>query len=108
VNEKMEDETQQRVNAYAQLLEEIRQQVNDVQIAIAILQEVTKDQRMTSIREERKVNGDYPATEKQLAYLKNLGVEADANMTKQQASSLIDEMLAKPKVSVEKIPARVP
>ena len=104
----MEDETQQRVNQYSRLLEEIRQQVNDIQVAIAILQEVTKDQRMSSIRQERKMNGDQPATEKQLAYLKNLGVDAEANMTKQEASSLIDEMLAKPKVTVEKIPVRVP
>ena len=47
------------------------------------------------------MNGDQPAAEKQLAYLKTLAVDASSEMTKRQASSLIDEMLPK-------VPMRVP
>lgn len=38
---------------------------------------------------------DEPATEKQIAYLKKLGVQVPPNLTKRQASELIDEMLGK-------------
>ena len=41
------------------------------------------------------VNGEQPATSKQLGYLKVLGVEVPAELTKQCASELIDEAQAK-------------
>ena len=42
----------------------------------------------------KKVKNDGPATEKQIAYLENLGVEIQPGLTKARASELIDEATA--------------
>ena len=42
-----------------------------------------------------KDNNDEPATQKQLRYMKNLGIEIPEGCKKRQASSLIDEKLGK-------------
>ena len=57
-----------------------------------IVSEVAKDERMEQIKEDR--NG-HPATAKQLPFLKGLGVEIPAGLSKKEASVLIDEELGK-------------
>ncbi len=56
-------------------------------VAIAILQERGKDRRQAVISKGRN---NTPATERQLQYLKRLGVEAPKGLTKTDASTLID------------------
>ena len=58
--------------------------------AVAILQEVI-DGPQVSV--EPQTNGE-PATGKQIAYLRNLGVKAPKGLSKQEASALIDEAQA--------------
>lgn len=91
-----------KVAEYLELLRGIRAKVGDERTAMNILQEVNKDLRMAQIREERssgqnigQLEADYPATEKQKNFLKKLGVKTPANLTKKEASALIDEELGK-------------
>lgn len=56
------------------------------QLTIAILQEVAKDQRTEEIRKEKQ-----EATEKQYNYLDSLGVDYEKPLTKEEASTLIDD-----------------
>ena len=85
----------------------------DVQAATAILEQVAKDGRMQVIMAEKLIlnerkngngnangtgklsNGsdETQATQKQLAYLKRLGVECPDGLTKSKAGNLIDEAL---------------
>lgn len=94
----------ERVKEYLELFQAIRQRTGDDRAAVAILQEVNKDIRMEQIRQERANGvefgngwngGDEPATERQLSYLKNLGVQVDGKLTKKKASAMIDEELEK-------------
>ena len=52
---------------------------------------------MDKIREEREQAAEEPATKKQRNFLRKLGVDVDDedNLTKQRASELIDQELAK-------------
>ncbi len=93
----------ERIGHYVQLLNEIAKQVGDLNVAARILQEVAKDVRVAQMREDRKVNGfvtadvvdhgSERASERQLAYIRDLGGRARKNMTREQASKKIDELL---------------
>ncbi len=98
----MEYTVTEKIDEYLKLFESIKARVGDERAAMDILKEVQKDLRMAQIREERASNGngngqreDAPATQKQRDYLGRLGVNAPAQLTKKQASELIDEALAK-------------
>ena len=106
----MRIEIQDRLDTYLKLLEAIEERTHDRQIAIAMLAEVAKDMRMEQVRQERSPNGDGPATDSQIAYLKRLGADIPEKLTLRQASELIDRMKAKQKETVEvvKVPQRVP
>jgi len=93
----MDKETLQgKLTEYIALYNEIRQRINgEPRDALAILAEIGKDARMEQMKEEReKQNGD-PATDKQKRFLKKLEIEFVPNLTKVQASALIDRALAK-------------
>ena len=88
-----------KIEEYLKLLADIKAKTGDERTALSILQEVNKDLRMAQIRVDRE-NGngngdDRPATDRQKDYLRKLGVKIPANVTKKQASSLIDEALEK-------------
>ncbi len=86
----MEITIDERANKYLQAFEQIRKRVADDKLATVLLQEIAKDMRMD--RMEKNGNGkDKPATEKQIAYLKSLGVEAKPGLSKREASLLIDQ-----------------
>ena len=105
----MQMEIQERLDTYLSLLEAIEQRTHDRQIAVAVLAEVAKDIRMGQMRQGRRSNGDGPATENQIGYLKKLGAAIPEGLTVRQASELIDRMKAEKKdVEVVKIPARIP
>lgn len=96
-------EQKQRVEHYVQLLDEITERVGDSAVAARVMQEVAKDRRMALIREERghenrsasRNNVDEPATEKQFEYLRDLGMNPPEGLSKDSASKLIDDALAK-------------
>ena len=106
----MEIEIQEKLDTYLRLLEAIEERTHDRQTAAAVLGEVAKDIRMSQMHQERRSNGDGPATEGQIGYLKKLGAAIPEGLTVRQASELIDRIKAKKQksVSVVKVPARVP
>ena len=91
----METDTQQTVDRYISLFDGISEKVNSDVVAIAILQEVSKDRRSGEIRTERAAQSSEPATEKQKQFMKKLNIRVPATVTKHEASALIDEELAK-------------
>jgi hypothetical protein len=86
------------------MYEDIRNKIMDDKAALALLQEVAKDKRMDQMREERELKNNQPATARQIKFLKKLGIEMfDPGLTKKQASTLIDETMAKSNGSYEVI-----
>lgn len=95
VDEKMNSDTQQRLDGYLSLFAVISEKADSDAVAIAILQEMSKDRRSAEIYEEREAKNDKPATEKQKQFMKKLNIPVPANVTKREASMLIDEELGK-------------
>jgi hypothetical protein len=61
--------------------------------ALVILQELNKDRRAEEMKAERSKDKNAPATQKQIAYIKDLGKDIDQPITKQEAAVLIEELL---------------
>lgn len=61
--------------------------------ALVLLQEVNKDRRSEEMKAERAKEKNAPATQKQLAYIKDLGKDIKQPITKQEAAVLIEELL---------------
>jgi hypothetical protein len=57
------------------------------------MQEIAKDRRMAEIAEARQNNNGSPATARQVAYARALGIELPENTTKEQATKLITEAI---------------
>ena len=91
----MEFNVQSKMDEYLGLLEQIKQKTTDERTAVSILQEISKDRRSVEIREERTAQSTEPATEKQKKFMKKLSIKFPANVTKHEASALIDEELGK-------------
>ena len=91
----MKFDMQSKLGEYLKLLEQIKQKTQDERTAVALLQEVSKDRRSAEIREERGVEQNQPATDKQKNFMKKLGIKFPDTVTKQEASTLIDEELGK-------------
>jgi len=66
-----------------------------VLIALGILQEMSKDRRVEEMKAEREKAKQEPATSRQIAYLKVLGVEADEGLSKQNAAKMIEQAVQK-------------
>ena len=93
----------ERAEYYLSLLERVRARVQDDETARAILNEVGKDHRTEMMRNRSNVafdvipaskisvNGDDPATAKQLGLLRRLGINPPEGLTKRSASALIDD-----------------
>ncbi len=83
----------ERINYYVSLFEEIQQKISDPQVAVAILQQIGKDNRMQAIQSEmaNENSKSQPATAKQLGFLKDLGVEVKPGLSSKEASALIKE-----------------
>jgi|GEM_PF-1899619 len=85
--------TQERVEQFREVFEEAKKVESlstqeTVQVAVALLQEAGKDRRTPA---GLSGNGNQPATDKQKAYLKSLGIEYKDDVTKAEASELIDK-----------------
>ena len=88
----MENEIQERVRTYVELLDNIKEQTGNNPEAMGILHEIMRDIRAEKFQRRKKsYDDDSPATEKQISYLKTLGVEVTENLTKQKASELIEQ-----------------
>ncbi len=61
--------------------------------ALVILQELNKDRRAGEMKSEKAKEKNAPATQKQLAYIKDLGKDIEQPITKQEAAVLIEELL---------------
>lgn len=101
---------QQKLNSYLALLEEIKEKTGDEETARVLLGEVAQDLRMEQIHEERSFNGNVPATDNQIGYLRRLGAEIPEGLTKKQASKLIEATLAGKKqgINIIEAPIRIP
>ena len=84
----MNTETKKSINQYIELYDAIQEKAPSEESAIAILQEIGKDRRSKMFTEAKD---DELATEKQKAYLKDLGVEFNDSITKKEASELIEQ-----------------
>lgn len=105
----MYEETIEKLDYYLEMFNHVRSKgLNDDAVAMAIVQEAAKDQRMEKMRNGKPRNGTAgsarpagadngrsPATAKQREYLADLGVNARPDLTKQEASALLDELTAK-------------
>lgn len=81
-------EVESYIREFKQIEKKLKEQgIEAVQVTLAILREVAKDRRMEEI-----ANSD-PATEKQKSFMDSLGIRYDRNITKKEASRLIDEAL---------------
>jgi len=89
----MEKTIQEKLDGYVKLLGDIRSKVGDERTAVSLLQEMGKDQRMDRMSEEREMRNNKPATVKQKRFMDSLGIRYPKNVTKQEASVLIDEEL---------------
>jgi len=83
----------QSIEYYVQLYEGVREQVSSDEVALGVFAEVCKGLRMQVIQAERAGTNGSAATEKQLNFLRKLGVTAKAGLTKVEATRLIDEAL---------------
>ena len=89
------EDIQTKVDFYADAFEKANARVGNGELASLIVQQIGKDLRTAQIQgasgNSGNSNGDVPATPKQLAYLKRLGVPFEEGLSKKQASELIDE-----------------
>jgi hypothetical protein len=92
---KMDENIKERLDGYLELLNEINEKTQSETATIALLQEISKDQRVEKMIEERQARNNEPATFKQRKFMDDLGIKYPKNVTKQEASALIDGELAK-------------
>ncbi len=95
VNTKMDEYTKQRLEGYLGLLEEISEKTSDENVAVALLHEIAKDRRSEKIRQERGFAEEKGATDKQKGFMKKLGIKFPKEVSKAEASALIDQELGK-------------
>ncbi len=99
VDEKMDETTRQKMSEYLELFDAIKAKINNEQVALALFQEVAKDvrsdKRATQTQEGQDAKGSEPATKKQKEFMRKLGLKYPANVTKLEASALLDEELGK-------------
>ena len=81
---------------YVDEYSEILARVQDKDAALVILGNVAKDRRVAAMNGNGK-HGYEKASQKQLEFLKDLGVEAKPGLTRAEASKLIDSAVARQK-----------
>ncbi len=93
-------EMNERLEEYLGLFETVKARVGDEQVACEIVNQVGKDSRCEKLQGSQRSFGgssgdgnETPATNKQIGYLKRLGVMVPEGVTKYQASELIDQAM---------------
>lgn len=87
-------------DGYLKNYNEVFAKVGDKDVALFILSQVAKDRRTAEINKTAgsgngSSSGVEKATQSQLNYLQKLGIEAKQNLSKVEASKLIDEAKGK-------------
>lgn len=94
------------VDVYAEVFKRASKKTQSDEAAAVIIDQIGKHIRIQEMRLGGNAwsentrrgsdsdNGDVPATERQIAFLKQLGAEVPEGLTKRAASALIDETLA--------------
>lgn len=89
----MDKDTKERLNAYLELLDDIKEKTDNEDTAVALLHEICKDRRMSQIKQEKAGGNDELATEKQKKFMEQLSIKYPRDISKKEASVLIDEEL---------------
>ena len=89
----MDKSTKQRLDNYLELLDEISEKTDSEAAALAVLHELCKGRRSEQIKEERRSNNSDTVTFKQKRFMKKLGIDFPEDITRKEASVLIDEEL---------------
>lgn len=76
------------IEKYIEIYDKIRERTGHDGLALVIFQQVIRDMRKKENTNTADSSG--PATEKQINYLKRLGVLVPENLTKQRASKFIE------------------
>jgi hypothetical protein len=111
------NDIQTRLDSYVELYDKIRQRVDDAQIVHLILSELAKDAR--SLERQQQDSGSYgnhgrseerAATENQIRLLQKLGVDIPPQLSREEASMLIDEAKARSHAAppLIRMPRRLP
>ena len=99
----MDTTTEHRIDDYLEVCERVKPVVKDAAIVAAVIEQIGKDSRCEMMMNGRSNgngysndngNGEQGATEKQMGFLKKLGVTVPAGCSKRDASRLIDEAQA--------------
>ena len=88
-----------KIDFYVEAFERVREKTGDDKVAAIIVEQLGKDERTAVMRGDQSrsagkqvSNGDAPATEKQIDFLRTLGVEdIPDGLTRRRASEMIDE-----------------
>jgi hypothetical protein len=95
VDDKMDEKTKQKLDTYLGLFQELKQRTGSESIALALTQEIAKDDRTNQIQEQINLKNSEPATDKQKKFMKKLNIPFPATVTKKEAAALIDEELGR-------------
>lgn len=98
----MDENTKTRIEHYLAVHAAVSRLVKDPAVVSALIDQIGKDERCAMLSRGEWSNGepngngsvDQPATKKQLDFMRDLGLEVPANVTKRRASELIDEARA--------------
>ena len=91
----MDADTKRRLNSYLELLDEIAEKTDDASTAMSLLHEICKDRRAEEIRNERQGRKNGAVTFKQKKCMKRLGIDFPDDISRKEASILIQEELDK-------------
>jgi hypothetical protein len=91
----MNSNTQGKLDEYLELYGEIQRKTGEEKVALTLLTEISKDRRVEEMKEDREKKNGEPATEKQKKFMDSLGVDYPKNITKKEASALIDEEMGR-------------
>lgn len=82
---------QNKIEEYASLLTQIKTKISDSAEALIVLDQIGRDKRTELIQGLQSPNSDTPATEKQKKYMDSLGIEYSDDVTKKDASDMIEQ-----------------
>ncbi len=88
----MKFDNQTQIEGYLRLLEELKSKTLDDATALTLVQQIAQDERIKALS---RSSTSQEVTPKQLAFLEKLEVQHEPNISKTEASRLIDEALAK-------------
>lgn len=87
----MDDKGNKKIDEYLELFQKLKQETGSESVALALTQEIAKDDRTNQIQEQINLKNNEPATFKQRKLMDNLGIQYPKNISKREASTLIGE-----------------